>query len=171
MRISEAVGGHAAVLTLSACGQVEERVERVEAVGVEGEAVLLASDAASRPRCRCVAAGSSRATARLAASIRTATVMSGRRLASSRIFQRRAPASSLARSADHNRRGELVVHGQQIGRRVSADRSAESLDRRDRVGHDLGVHRAKHAIDFDVVVVAAGRVPDELVGAQQAAEA
>ena len=40
IRISEAVECHAAILTLSAGRQVEERIERVEAVRVQRESVL-----------------------------------------------------------------------------------------------------------------------------------
>ena len=102
----------------------EERIERVEAIGVEQNAVLFGQ---SQLRRRDVDAGQQVVVERLVdwpASIRIATVMSGRRPASSRIFQRSAPAAS-GSTGDDDRGGELVVDGQQVGRRISSDRAAE----------------------------------------------
>ncbi len=96
--------------------------------------------------------------------------MSGRRPVSRRSFHRRPPFNSLTRSADHNRGREFVVHGHEVRSGIRADCASESLDRLDRLGHNIrrasseerGLSRRTRSPDR--------RVPDQTVRTEQTAK-
>ncbi len=76
---------------------------------------------------------------------------------------RNAPDISLAASRNDKRRGEFIVHRQQVVVGIATHTPPELTNVRDDVSGDSGMHQTKLPVGFDELIVALGRVTDQLV--------
>ena len=63
-----------------------------------------------------------------------------------------------------------LVHGQQVGGRITIDDAAQFTNAFDYILNDDRVHRAQLPVRFNELVIAIRVIPDKLVRSDQAAE-
>ena len=94
-------------------------------------------------------------------------VISGERPVSKRTCQRSDPAAVSRQRTMTIDAVNSLIDGQKIGVGILFDPATSPLNSGDRICNDVGMHSPQGAIDLDVAVVAVGREPDQLIGAQQ----